>query len=56
MIANKLRVVQVVPEMEEGGVEGETLDFSVYLAEHGHKSFVISGGGRLGRIRLLWRM
>ncbi len=47
MIANKLRVVQVVPEMEEGGVEGETLDFSVYLAEHGHKSFVISGGGRL---------
>jgi len=47
MVANKLRVVQVVPEMEEGGVEGETLDFAVYLAEHGHKSFVISGGGRL---------
>ncbi len=47
MVSKKLTVVQVVPEMEEGGVEGETLDFAVYLARQGHTSFVISGGGRL---------
>ena len=33
--------------MDEGGVEGETLDFAVYLARQGHRSIVISGGGRL---------
>jgi glycosyltransferase involved in cell wall biosynthesis len=37
----------MVPEMEEGGVEGETLDFAVFLARHGHNSIVISGGGRM---------
>lgn len=47
MVFEKLSVVQVVPEMEEGGVEGETLDFALYLAAKGHRSFVISGGGRL---------
>ena len=47
MVARKLRIIQVVPEMEEGGVEGETLDFAIYLARHGHRSIVISGGGRL---------
>ena len=47
MVAGKLTVVQVVPEMDEGGVEGETLDFALYLAEMGHRSIVISGGGRL---------
>jgi len=47
MVAEKLTIVQVVPEMDEGGVEGETLDFAVYLAKRGHRSIVISGGGRL---------
>jgi len=47
MVSKKLNIVQVVPEMEEGGVEGETLDFALYLAENGHRSFVISAGGRL---------
>ena len=47
MVAGKLTVVQVVPEMDEGGVEGETLDFALYLTEQGHRSIVISGGGRL---------
>lgn len=47
MINKKLGIVQVLPEMEEGGVEGETLDFALYLAAEGHRSFVISGGGRL---------
>ncbi|MEE4166962.1 MAG: glycosyltransferase, partial [Desulfocapsaceae bacterium] len=47
MVAGNFTVVQIVPEMDEGGVEGETLDFAIYLAQHGHRSIVISGGGRL---------
>ena len=62
MVAEKLTVVQIVPEMDEGGVEGETLDFAVYLARQGHRSIVISGGGRLvshlqdsGVEHILWK-
>ena len=47
MVAEKLTVVQIVPEMDEGGVEGETLDFAIYLARNKHRSIVISGGGRM---------
>lgn len=47
MVEKKLVVVQLLPELDEGGVEGETIDLSVYLASQGHKSIVISGGGRL---------
>ncbi len=47
MVEQNLTVVQVVPVMDEGGVEGETLDFASYLAQCGHRSIVISGGGRL---------
>lgn len=47
MVAGKLTVVQVLPELDEGGVEGETVELAVYLAAHGHRSIVISGGGRL---------
>ena len=43
----KLKVVQILPELEEGGVEGETIDLAGYLAREGHHSIVISGGGRL---------
>ncbi len=42
-----MNIVQILPEMDEGGVEGETLDFAIYLAKQGHNSLVISGGGRL---------
>ncbi len=42
-----MNIVQILPELDEGGVEGETLDLSVYLAKTGHRSVVISGGGRL---------
>lgn len=47
MVADKLTVVQLLPELEEGGVEGETLDLAIYLARKGYRSIVISGGGRL---------
>ncbi len=47
MVAEQLTIVQIVPEMDEGGVEGETCDFAIYLAHLGHRSIVISAGGRL---------
>ncbi|SDP03106.1 glycosyltransferase family 4 protein [Desulforhopalus singaporensis] len=47
MVSRKLKIVQLLPELEEGGVEGETVDLALYLAKQGHESIVISGGGRL---------
>jgi glycosyltransferase involved in cell wall biosynthesis len=47
MVSKKLNIVQILPELDEGGVEGETLDLAVYLAKKGHRSIVISAGGRL---------
>lgn len=46
-MAENLTIVQLLPELDEGGVEGETLDLGIYLARKGHRSIVISGGGRL---------
>lgn len=61
MVSKKLTIVQILPELDEGGVEGETLDLAIYLANQGHRSIVISGGGRLvkqledgGGIHLTW--
>lgn len=47
MATERLSVIQIVPELEEGGVEGETLELAVHLARCGHRSIVISGGGRM---------
>ena len=47
MVSKKLNIVQILPELDEGGVEGETLDLAVYLAKIGCRSIVISAGGRL---------
>lgn len=46
-MAKKLTVVQVLPALESGGVEKGTLEVGRYLVEHGHRSIVISAGGRL---------
>jgi glycosyltransferase involved in cell wall biosynthesis len=43
----RLTVVQVLPALESGGVERGTLEVGKYLVEHGHRSIVISAGGRL---------
>ena len=43
----KLTVVQVLPQLESGGVERGTLEVGKHLTEHGHRSIVISGGGRM---------
>ncbi len=43
----KLTVVQVLPALESGGVERGTLEVGRCLVEHGHRSIVVSAGGRL---------
>jgi len=46
-MAERLTVVQVLPALESGGVERGTLEVGHYLASQGHRSLVISAGGRL---------
>ncbi|MHC4976582.1 MAG: glycosyltransferase family 4 protein [Planctomycetota bacterium] len=48
----KLTVLQLVPEMEAGGVERGALEVCEALAGEGHRAIVVSSGGRLvDRIR-----
>ncbi|HNQ04572.1 MAG TPA: glycosyltransferase family 4 protein [Thiobacillaceae bacterium] len=43
----KLCVAQLLPALESGGVERGTLEISRYLVARGHRSLVLSAGGRL---------
>lgn len=42
-----MNVLQVVPELNAGGVEGTTLEVAQALIAQGHKAHVISAGGRM---------
>lgn len=42
-----MNILQILPELEVGGVERGAVDLAGYLVSKGHKSIVISGGGRL---------
>lgn len=42
---SKFKVIQLLPELNIGGVERGTKDFSKVLVERGHDSLVISNGG-----------
>ncbi len=42
-----LNVVQLLPALNVGGVERGTLEVAKELVKHGHRSIVISAGGRL---------
>ncbi len=42
-----MKVLQILPQLNIGGVERGTLDLSKALIENGHDAFVISGGGIL---------
>ena len=42
-----MNVLQILPELNVGGVETGTVDFARYLVKHGHKSVVVSRGGAL---------
>ncbi len=47
-MANRLlTVVQILPALASGGVERGTLEVGAYLAAKGHRSIVISAGGRM---------
>lgn len=47
MADKKLTVVQMLPALDAGGVERGTLELGRYLTELGHRSIVISTGGRM---------
>jgi glycosyltransferase involved in cell wall biosynthesis len=42
-----MRVLQVLPALESGGVEQGTLEIADHLIRHGHQSLVLSAGGRM---------
>lgn len=42
-----MNILQILPELNVGGVETGTVDFSRYLVNAGHKAVVVSAGGRL---------
>jgi len=42
-----MKIVQILPELDAGGVERGTLEIADYLVREGHEAIVISNGGRL---------
>ncbi len=42
-----MKIVQILPELDAGGVERGTLEIAAYLVAHGHETVVVSNGGRL---------
>ena len=42
-----MKVLQILPELESGGVERGTLELGAFLVEQGHESLVISNGGKM---------
>ena len=46
-MAKHLTVVQMLPALESGGVEKGTLEVGRHLVQNGHRSIVISAGGRM---------
>ena len=47
MAMRKLTVVQLLPALESGGVERSTLEIGAALVAAGHRSVVVSAGGRM---------
>jgi glycosyltransferase involved in cell wall biosynthesis len=42
-----VKVIQILPELDAGGVERGTLEVADHLVKSGHESIVISNGGRM---------
>lgn len=42
-----MKVIQILPELNAGGVERGTLEVAAHLARHGHQALVVSRGGRM---------
>jgi len=52
MPARRLTVIQLLPALQAGGVERSTLEIAYALVLAGHRSIVVSAGGRLaGRLQ-----
>lgn len=47
MVARTIKVVQILPGLDSGGVERGTLEMGAYLSNQGHQSIVISQGGQM---------
>lgn len=47
MAEKRLKIIQILPELNSGGVERGTLEIAGYLSRQGHHSIVVSSGGRL---------
>lgn len=47
MVGRRLTIVQLLPALESGGVERGTLEMARALVQAGHRSIVISTGGRM---------
>ena len=47
MVGGTIKVIQMLPELNTGGVERGTLELGAFLTVSGHQSIVISGGGRM---------
>ena len=63
MVAESITVVQMLSDLESGGVERETLELARYLCRQGHRSIVISAGGRMvsqlekeGSTHITWKV
>ena len=46
-MSNRMTIVQLLPQLNAGGVERGTLEINRALVANGHRSIVISGGGQL---------
>jgi len=42
-----MKIIQVLPEMNAGGVERGTLEIASFLVKHGHEAIIVSNGGRM---------
>ncbi|RRJ96351.1 glycosyltransferase [Opitutaceae bacterium TAV4] len=42
-----MKILQILPELNSGGVECVTLELAEHLARNGHEALVVSNGGRL---------
>lgn len=42
-----MKIVQILPELDAGGVERGTLEIATHLVREGHQAVVVSNGGRM---------
>ena len=43
----ELKLLQLIPSLKSGGVEQGTIDVANYIGSKGHKSLIVSNGGKM---------